>query len=51
VAKFYHLATNKKGAAISKGIFLGKIPRVAIFGGRKKDDIAIFNPWVVHSCP
>jgi hypothetical protein len=28
--------TNKKGAAISKGIFLKKIPRVTIFGGRKK---------------
>jgi hypothetical protein len=43
VAKFFHLATNKKGAAISKGIFLGKIPQSHHIWKEKKVDIAIFR--------
>jgi len=40
----------KKGAEISKGIFLGKIPRVAIFGRKKKLISPYLEPWVL-SCP
>jgi hypothetical protein len=41
----------KEGAEIFKGIFLEKIPppRVAIFGGKKKEvDSTTFRPWVLH---